>query len=441
MSETLRTHHLPPSVLHQEKAGRPHDRVRFGKKEEELRQLFLLQEEANRALGRTFDPDDMLRRSYNPVVDRWHVERFRRVSDNESLEAYKLELRENMRTNLMERLHTVESYGEYAIFGDQLVSKDFPGRSFFDVLERGVEYRRRLGSPEPEREGELGELSGWRKINASMTDPDAKIGTTIYSLSPHGLAENTAFDGWFVDTLTLRENLKKEKYVERIRTGVNWDYAKYSEIALHANPSYFDNYDGRPMDAWFLSHPISVHIQLDKKGFSKLSTEEILHNYKLKRLLTNYEQNIYSENINWLETAVAFNAVLNYLDDLKNDVIHDRYSNIRINDLEEAVFLKGVQDLGRRQVQVVGGGGCPANKGEDLSGVFGSSGINMGVDIFSNSVAKFGLEKEGCGCENKSDNHYHCPKCKMKYDDETNASAENRTKVCKKDGCGFKFGC
>lgn len=440
MSEALKTHNFAPSVLHRESAGRSHDRVQYGQKEEELRQLFALQEEANRALGRKFDPDDMLRRSYNPVVDRWHVERFKRAGDNESLGAYRLELRENMRTNLMERLHTAESYGEYAISGDQLVSKDFPGRSFFEILERGVEYRRMLGSPEPEREGELGELSGWRKINAFMTDSDAKLGTTIYSLSPHGLAENTAFDGWFVDTLTLKKNLKKEKYVERIRTGVNWDYRKYAEVALKTDPNYFEKYDGRPMDAWFLSHPLNADIRLDKKGFSELSTEEILKNYKLQRLITNYEQNIYSENINWLETAIAFNAILNHLDDLKNDVINSRYSNRRIDGLEEAVFLQGVQDLGRRQVQVVGGGGCPANKGEDLSGILGSSGFNMGIDILSNSVAKFGLEK-GCGCENKSDNHYHCPKCNMKYDDETKTSAENRTKVCKKENCGFKFGC
>jgi hypothetical protein len=432
-------HNLPPSVGREQTFETPHYKKSSTEKQEELESLFALQEEFNQALGLKFDPEDMLKRSHNPVIDRWHVKRYRDEGNLEALEAHRLSMRENMRTNLMERLHTVESYGEYKINGNELVSKDFPGKSFYEILERGVEYRKKLGSPEQEREGELGELAGWNKINTVMTTPDTPVGSTIYSFSPRGLAEGTVYDGWFVDSLTLRENFKKEKYVERIRTGVNWDYSGYAEAALKLDSHYFDNYDGRPVDAWFLANSIIGDIELDKKGFSVIDTDRILNNYKLRRYIQNYENQIFNENINWLETAIAFNAILNYLDDLKNGK-NDMYIQEVYED--EKSFIRGVQVLGRRQVQIVGGGGCPPNKGVDLGGVFGSSGISTGIDILSNSVGKFGveglLEEGGCNCENKSDNHYHCPKCDEKYADETKLEPEDRTKKC---GCGFKFGC
>jgi hypothetical protein len=150
--------------------------------------------------------------------------------------------------------------------------------------------------------------------------------------------------------------------------------------------------------------------------------------------MANYENEIFKKEVDWLQTAIAFNAILNYLDDLKNDKIEVHVSE----DLEdERAFMRGVQAMGRREVKTVGGGGCPPNKGIDLGGISGSSGYSSGIDILSNSVAKFGTEG-GCGCLDKSDNHYHCPSCDKKYSDETNKKAEERTKKC---GCGFKFGC
>ena len=51
-------------------------------------------------------------------------------------------------------------------------------------------------------------------------------------------------------------------------------------------------------------------------------------------------------------------------------------------------------------------------------------------------LSKEGKLKEGCECLDKSDNHYHCPDCDKKYEDETHK--EKRTEEC---DCGFEFGC
>ena len=96
-----------------------------------------------------------------------------------------------------------------------------------------------------------------------------------------------------------------------------------------------------------------------------------------------------------------------------------------------------IYKMGTRKVQAVGGGGCPTNKGINMTGLFGAS--VSGID--SNSVAQFGIdigESGECKCIDKSDNHYHCPGCEKRYDDETNLEPEKRTKEC---GCGFEFGC
>ena len=51
-------------------------------------------------------------------------------------------------------------------------------------------------------------------------------------------------------------------------------------------------------------------------------------------------------------------------------------------------FGATIYKMGMRKVQAVGGGGCPTNKGINMTGLFGTS--DSGID--SNSVAQFGIE-------------------------------------------------
>lgn len=66
-------------------------------------------------------------------------------------------------------------------------------------------------------------------------------------------------------------------------------------------------------------------------------------------------------------------------------------------------------------------------------------GISLGSSFSSGLGASEGIGGVcgKCGLS-KADNHYHCPECPTRYEDETNVASENRTKSC---SCGFKFGC
>lgn len=398
---------------------------------EDIRELFLLQRERNRALGLSNDPKELLERSYNEVHDRWHVNRLRKAHDLKGLEAFRLELRNNMRTNLMERLHAVESYGEYTIRDGELYSVDFPEKPFGEILERGVRYREQLGSPEQEREGNSGELGGWNKyIKPIFTNDATSVGTTIYSLSPRGLVNDTAYTGWFVDKFTLA-HVNEGKIIKRTRTAVDWDYEGYKKAAERLDPSFFNGYDGRPLDAWYLSHPITTDKEVfdkSKKGMSTQKFQSIFENPSLQRLIRQYEQEVFNPEINWGELAVSFNAILNSADDLaqgpqaatlevnvvqplvtRSNLVYDMVS---MNDRE---FRAAMYSQGTRPVQTVGGGGCPPNKGIDLSGSM--SGVRVpNTNILSNSVAKFGTQVTSraeddlnlCRCGGEKA-HFHCP--------------------------------
>lgn len=404
----------------------------------DLLEVSLLQEEFENALNIAHDPQDLLRRSYNPVFDRWHVEKLRREGKEDGPE-FKSELRENLRTNLMERLHAVESYGEFAILDGELCRDAEP---FGKILERGVGYRVSLGSNEQEREGLLGELGGWAYINSRMVDPETPIGTTIISFSPPGAAEGTVYTGRFVDKFILKER-NGERYVERIRIAVDWEYQEYREAALSAKPDYFKDYDGRVEDAWILAHPLELQEDIFKDSYVEISpktADAIINHLLLKRIEDRYEKALLEKDINWLELALCLNAYLNCADKLKEEFLMQiqtsKLNSINgIADMSNKDFDRVVHGWGMKTVAVVGGGGCPPNKGINLSGLFGSSILD------SNSVAQFGVdigESEQCKCIDKNDNHYHCPNCQKKYEDETNLDPEERTKEC---SCGVKFGC
>lgn len=81
--------------------------------------------------------------------------------------------------------------------------------------------------------------------------------------------------------------------------------------------------------------------------------------------------------------------------------------------------------------------GCNGGGGSRVS-VRGSS-LGSTVSAVSGGVSevKIGGTCEHCD-ESSADNHYHCPDCNKRYADETDKSAEQRTKNCP---CGFQFGC
>ncbi len=101
----------------------------------------------------------------------------------------------------------------------------------------------------------------------------------------------------------------------------------------------------------------------------------------------------------------------------------------------------GVPNSVDREIQPVFN---PKKTLEEMQKIAGCAGGGAGdgtVNSITPRNAVFSTEGklgDNCSCGANLDNHYHCPGCDKKYADETNKSAENRTKACK---CGFEFGC
>lgn len=385
----------------------------FGKtqQEVEMQHLRRLQWEFNTRLKLPDNPEDTLNRSFNPVTDRWHVEMLRKKGDEDGLAGFRQEMRLNHKTDLMERYNASESYGVLLIKDGNLYSPEFPEMPLGEVLKRGADYRKELGSPEPEREGELGEVGGWEIINREFANPNAQVGDAYLSLSPKSMVSDGAYTGKFVDKFELALDTSGNRQVKRARYAVSWNDSEYKNAALSIDPDYFKNYDGRPLDAWFLSHPLKTNKEVSPISSNGLPIEKfdlIYEDPLTQRLISHYENLIHAPTVDWLEVALAVNAVRNHADGLKRRIAaNEDMSIIQGADFDERKFLAYIYEKGSKKAESVGGGGCPENKGVDLAGLLGGSGRSVGFEIFSNSVAKF-LKGE--------QEWFSCPKCGFKAD-------------------------
>ena len=389
--------------------------------EADIAQIHALYADFCAALGLSIDFSDLHERSYHPVTDRWHIESFRKSGDIQGLLQFGNEMLANMRTNLMERFLVTESTGRMFIRDEQIYSEDLPTEPFATVISRGYEYRRAnaLKERDPEkraaaekdfdREGELGELAGFAYIEHAMLTCD--IGTTVMSFSPPSQAEGSPYKYRFVDFFTVRKE-NGERYVERSRVAVNWTNSDYANHAREIKPDFFNGFDNRSMDAWFLSHPQIVTPDMEAKvsgfkdnGMDISDFNALFNDPMLERLLEHYVSEISAQSVNWENVALAFNAILNHADELKRILIAGRMGQGRRYgvdyQIDDSSFRAYVDLVGRQAVATVAGGGCPPNKGLNLGG----KGF-LGNSVFSlNSVSQFGLGLDG------EEHGFNCPDC------------------------------
>src|SRR5260221_8056481 len=399
--------------------------------QQDLLQIASLQRDFNEATGIHIAGEDLLNRSYNPVMDRWHVEQVR--DDPEKFEQLKQEIRRNIHTNLMERIFAVETEGKFLLKDDKLYSELFPNESFGQVLLRGANFRAHNGSREQKREGIEGELGGWLKITDALVH--GAVGTKIVSLSPPGIVEKSAYDGKYVD---VYEKTGKEE-VTRKRIAVDFDTEKYEEAAFALDSTFFDAYDGRPLDAWYLSRPVVVtgvlpDILHAATAMNQDEFDGLYQQIKKSELTEYYLQVLTQDSVNWVELAKAFNTILTVADKIKDGnsieeiMAETRPISLRRDHAEVGLNYNDVYAnpaamvgaLGMQRVKQVGGGGCPPNRGFDFGGgLLGGTDVlaqytveNVMKDLLQNSVGQFGLE------DNKKETwDYHkgdCVVCKAK---------------------------
>lgn len=372
----------------------------------DLKEISMLQARFDHTLGRSYDREDTLVRSYNPVIDRWRIEKLRSAKDEEGEESYIREIRVNLKTNMKERLQVGDNVVRYLIIGDQLYSEQFPNEPFGKVLERGAEYRLLHGTPEPEREGLDGERGGFEKIRSIMTDPQTPAGTKVTSFSPRGRVENTSYDRNIVDEYELVED-SGERYVQMTRRMVDFDEADYLSSALSLDPKYFDNYDGRPLDAWMLARPVVgflPDLPERQQGISSETFERIYEDSTLQNLIDYYIERIEDQEADWREIALAFNAILNQVDTQEKKILSpgkgfEKDVYLSAKSLKETVRILGYMNPRER-----GGAGCPTNKGYGLTS-------NSSYYFLAGSVAAFAGAGGGSGEDYSFNEIGICVKC------------------------------
>ncbi|HEV2340049.1 MAG TPA: hypothetical protein VGT05_04845 [Patescibacteria group bacterium] len=344
-------------------------------------EFLTLQQDCDMALGRKTSSTELLQRSYNPVADVFQTERLRKKGDREGLKQLDSGIRTNLKTNLMERFHVIDSIGTLVNHNDELYANDYMKESLSAILLRGAMIRKQQGSPDQEREA--AELAGWKYINDTLVNAmkktkPGKKGKMILSFSPPSDKQDSAYYGKFCDTFQVIEK-NGVQCVERRRVAVDFTEHDYAMTALTLDPNFFESYDGRTsLDAWYLSHPIVVNeipFAISKKGMTMQEFETIFA--KLEgdnaqvQLLSHYLAVLHTEKINWPELAFAFNAILNAADHFADHPREDKLLDVvrRGQAIDALTTYAIVRQLGSLPVKTVEGTGCPPNVGVNVAGL------------------------------------------------------------------------
>lgn len=369
--------------------------------------------------------------SYAPWLARARFERVRSIvglSEREhvvTLLGWKEVEEQDMVTNLRERYHSEKSTIQYTIQGEKLYSKLFPNEPFEQVLQRGIEYRKKEGSEELVREEE--ELEGFLKIQRVLCDQNTPLGTRIILCSPPGFVANTIYTKRFVDMWELRVDTQGMRYAEMTRFTAGLDYGGYIRSMKRLDPSYFDGRDTIPLDAWFLAHPFRVPPPADSE---KVTMDQLYEAYferdyaAMKEVLFQellivcmpfvqyYIRELANDVVDWSKLALAFNAVLNTADDFLKKKEQETESRVSVE--SQSVHnhhypsVEEVYYRGSKQVQTIAGG-CGPSVGFRSSFLFRIRyGFEDPTEALVNSVGKFSV---GGDIDDLGESKFPCPAC------------------------------
>ncbi len=369
--------------------------------------------------------------NYNPVLARWKSEQLKTDKEKRGFKIYETF---QITTALRERHHAAKASLNY-IFGDDghLYNQLFPDETFETVLERGLAYRHSNGSKELVRESS--EIEGWKKIRDRFSSDRTPIGTKAIVVSGPGIIDETSYKDNYVDIYELKIDSVGNKYIKMIRHASSLEYQDYYEKIIKMEPDYFSE-TYKPIDAWFLSHPIFVNSLIDKRTAEELFNgiferpKEAMKEEDFEVLIKNclplinyYIEALCQPDYNPKKIALAWNAVLN-----KSDMAKDYIGNVSFLDdsfrkteysplippssqnIEQEVRL-----LGRLPVRAVAAG-CGNSEGFETD--IGTVRIRTIQEAFSNSIARYSLDSNGKGMtSSEGEDEYgpltfNCPKRK-----------------------------
>ncbi|MBA3723875.1 MAG: hypothetical protein H0W89_03185 [Candidatus Levybacteria bacterium] len=413
--------------------------VGFGTRLSDARDIFLATEQRNTKEVQAYEleQDAVL---YRVLAKEKRPEAYEQ--SKESLDAY---IKMQLETHLGERLHVGISKFVYHIVDGELRTED-TGEPVLAMIERGRDYRRKKGKP-VDWDREDAEVTGLGRIQQTLTmsDEAVPVGTKMVFASPQGDVENGSI---------YKQNFYEVQ--EKMADGTVEAYRYTSGLTPEETQEKLTELDSRykrntvPTDAEFLANPIQI-----APGAFGLHTPNDIHEFMHKDhkhmsqkdfaivrqaclpIINAYTKALTENPDDTVQQNKLFRALLNYADRVAKELHDDPQHNVvAFTQSPENDFIRpwvapriDINALAQEKVRFVDTG-CGAS----------------GDATSATSVGEFGTQSEpgsntcsDCGGD-ASDNHYHCPEadCAKWYADETNVSADKRTKKC---NCGFEFGC
>lgn len=348
-------------------------------------------------------------RNYDPPLARamWEQltteEEKRRFLEHETTQIIK---------SLGERYNVVESVARYTIGEDnKLYSEAFPNEPFENVVKRGVEHAKNLGSKDIKREET--QFDGISRVQSAMARPNARRHSKQAAISGQGLVEGTTFIHNFVDIYELVgvDPVTQRRIVEMTRFTSNASYREYranvlsiksdyfnqasatDELHYAANPLEFDPAtDSRSVSEIFAQIAGTVHGVLSKDNLQKIVD-------KSKARISYFLKSICSAIFDPQEVALRWNGLINGADiDAETEwqkltKIPQRLFKSVTNFLKDIPIFKTIAEevgwLGRQAVEQIMAA-CGLSGGFSIGGIvesiveFISSAVSTISDIFTN---------------------------------------------------------
>ncbi len=367
-------------------------------------------------------------RNYNVVLEYVNYKNLKTPEEIEQFKEYGLQ---QIKTALMERNSAAISVVEYAIGKDgKIYNSLFPKEPFEVVLQRGIAYREKQGSKDLPRE--YAEFEGWKQACTALMDPTTPIGTKAIIISGPGTAEGSLYKDNFIDIYrNVKDSITGKISIKITRFASGLSFKQYFNKVKDLNPNYFTDHfdesqipDNSLLEKTFLGNPIWINSAVD----SRSEYEIIDQHFDIRKTAMKTEdannvwERTYDVAKHFLDTAICsktlnpkliaklWNALL-----VKNDL---EAAEIRKNEKFESNMLKPERQfkniyeeiawLGNQRVETIMAA-CGVSTGFDFNknGKGDSFLTKSPLDVLSNSVAKFGLDKDDMGPLK-----FKCPECK-----------------------------
>lgn len=377
------------------------------------------------------------RLAHDPAMERARYERA--TSDGER-QAIKQGVVINMEKTLYERAFTSHSTVMYhQDDAGRIYHPHFPGEAFDVVLQRGLEYSKRNGFVDWEREA--AEFAGWKEAMTILFDPETPLESKVISISGSGQKKGTAFTDNFVDIFTKTINPVTNKVVVAMtRFASDMGYEEYKKIAAKLDNNYFGLEKiktNEELEIYLKRHPIFLNSTIDSRDATQIFNQEFkkqkraTEEEKTKQYLNecrlcilDYAETICAKFFDPESIKLSFNTVINKFDHLRKGLVKT-ISRVAAGISEygrKAVsFLNTVQEdknyYGRMRVEEIMQG-CGPLGGFSIGGAIKSiEGIISGA---INRIAGLFKDKDHCincgACGVRIDcvvrKGGSCPKCK-----------------------------